>query len=160
MRKEQWAPSNKRMVMVRPPKNTLLTSKDLLYVIYDANEIDLDSLEIKREEGISNQDKFQFYGADFQTFAGDFVSDEDEEEVFNSFSGLVRKDDLKTAKFIKKIHKSLKKIKKNSEKITSSCLEKNLISMDFIKNLRAFIDKQTRKISKSMNTSIKHYTIN
>jgi hypothetical protein len=87
------------MVMVRPPKNTLLTSKDLLYVIYDANEIELESLEIKNEEGISDPEKFQFYGADFQTFTEDPDLDKDE---FDRFSGLVRKNDLNAAKFINK----------------------------------------------------------
>jgi hypothetical protein len=88
------------MVMVRPSKETLLTSKDLLYVIYEPDDIDLDGLEIKKEEGITTTEKFQFYGADFQSCKGDIVSDE--EDLYDMFSGLVRKNDLNTAKVIKK----------------------------------------------------------
>ena len=98
--RDQWRPSNKRMVMVRPSKDTLLTSKDLLYVIYDPGEVDLKSLEICKEEGISNQEKFQFYGAESNAPPDDFVSDD--EDLFNVFSGLLRQKDLSTAKVIKK----------------------------------------------------------
>ena len=91
------------MVMVRPQKETFLTSKDYLYVICDPQTIDLDRLELDHCGGISKHGKFNFYGLDQKNSSQNFESFSDNDNISIS-NEIILKKDRENAKILKKFN--------------------------------------------------------
>lgn len=87
------------MVLIKPSKETLLTSKDQLYVICNVDKINLDNLEIKIGEEIGTQGKFVFNGFTVFNKKKDFDLQTEYDQKIN---GLFLKKDIQIANTIEK----------------------------------------------------------